>query len=93
MFILLGSFLLIVIWLLIVTLAVLCRKKSRNEYNFTTDDANDGRETEDVLQEPGKYESKDHQDDNHYKDEFPEKETVNDPNAPDVIQTVKLWYV
>ena len=93
LFILLGSFLLIVIWLLIITLAVLCRKKSQNEYNFTTDDENDEREKEDVLQEPGKYESKDHQDDNHYRDDIPEKEIVNDPNAPDVIQTVKLWYV
>ena len=93
LFILLGSFLLIVIWLLIITLAVLCRKKSQNEYNFTTDDENDEREKEDVLQEPGKYESKDHQDDNHYRDDTPEKEIVNDPNAPDVIQTVKLWYV
>ena len=93
LFILLGSFLLIVIWLLIITLAVLCRKKSQNEYNFTTDDENDEREKEDVLQEPGKYESKDHQDDNHYRDDTSEKEIVNDPNAPDVIQTVKLWYV
>ena len=93
MFILLGSFLLIVIWLLIVTLAVLCRKKqSQNEYSFTKDDAIDEGEKDD-LPEAEKYETKDHQDDNHYRDEFPEKDTFNDSNAPDVIQTVKLWYV
>ena len=90
MFILLGSFLLIVIWLLIVTLAVLCRKKqSQNEYNFSKDAAIDEGEKED-LPEAGKYETKD---DNHYRDECPEKDTFNDSNAPDVIQTVKLWYV
>ena len=93
MFILLGSFLLIVIWLLIVTLAVLCRKKqSQNEYNFSKDDAIDEGEKDD-LPDAGKYETKDHQDDNHYRDECPEKDTFNDSNAPDVIQTVKLWYV
>ena len=94
MFILLGSFLLIVIWLLMVTLAVLCRKKqSQSEYNVSKDVANDDGE-KDGLQEAGKYEAKDQTDDNHYKDEqFPEKDNWNDPNAPDVIQTVKLWYV
>ena len=93
MFILLGSFLLIVIWLLMVTLAVLCRKKQSNsEYNVSKEVANDEEEM-DGLQEAGKYESKDQMDDNHYKDEFPEKDTWNEPNAPDVIQTVKLWYV
>ena len=78
-----------------MTLAVLCKKKqNQNEYDFTKNDTDDDEEEEnDVVNETGKYQVKDYQDCNHYKDELPDKESLNDANAPDVVQTVKLWYV
>ena len=85
----------IVIWLLIVTLAVLCKKKqNQNDYDFTKNDTDDDEEEKnDFVNETGKYQAKDNQDYNDYKDEPPDKESLNDANAPDVVQTVKLWYV
>ena len=82
LFILLGCFLLVVVWLLLITLAVLCRRQ-RNRKEAESEDTEDRRETEPLDPgQPGLVVRKE------------EKEEINYiTEPPDVIQPVKLWYV
>ena len=79
LFILLGCFLLVVVWLLLITLAVLCRRQ-RNRKEAESENTEDRRETEPLDPgQPGLVVRKE------------EKEEINYiTEPPDVIQPVKF---
>ena len=80
--ILLGCFLLLVIWLLIITLAVLCRRqRNRKE---TECERKEAIEVEHFIEKEERKEKE-------AKEDKDEVRYISEP--PDVIQPVKLWYV
>ena len=88
LFILLGSFLLLVIWLLIVTLAVLCKKRhSGEEYDVTKQDDDPSVDFIDQNVESSYNSKEETKPEDYNNDNFAEN------NTPDVLQAVKLWYV
>ena len=90
LYILFGSFLLLVIWLLIVTLAVLCKRK-----HFKQQDDDVTNQEEDCDKNTADSDRRTFEP----KEVFPRNFTESDENyhgnniTPDVVQTVKLWYV
>ena len=80
--ILLGCFLLLVIWLLIITLAVLCRRQRTKKEAIH--EIKSPAEEEHFLEKEEKEEKE-------IKEEEEEVKYISE--APDVIQPVKLWYV
>ena len=79
LFILLGCFLLVVVWLLLITLAVLCRRQ-RNRKEAESEERCEAEPLD--PGQPGLVVMKEEKEEANY---------ISEP--PDVIQPVKLWYV